>query len=398
MKIGIMGGTFNPIHNAHLMMAQAAYEQYKLDEIWFMPSAKPPHKNQDEIAEKEHRKRMVQFAIDKIPHFKISNIEYKRAGKTYTYDTLVELKKEREDAHFYFIMGGDSLAQFEQWYHPEKIVKLCTILAASRDEISYEQTKEYCKQLSERLDGDFRPLKIPAMSISSHEIRKRIKKGKSIIGYCPEPVVRYIQMHRLYGDSSFVIPKNEKEQMDCLAASLRPKRFVHTLGVANMAANLAMMHDDVSLQRAKLAGLLHDCAKYLTNEEMFVLCEKLEIPMSESEKSTPAVIHGKLGAKLAVLRYGIEDDEICSAIACHTTGKSQMTTLEKIIYIADYIEPNRDMDCKPYPLERIRRTAFFDLNQATGMILKNTLTYLEENQMPIDEMSLEAFHYYFTIK
>ena len=163
MKIGIMGGTFNPIHNAHLMMAQAAYEQYKLDEIWFMPSAKPPHKNQDEIAEKEHRKRMVQFAIDKIPYFKISNIEYKRAGKTYTYDTLVELKKEREDAHFYFIMGGDSLAQFEQWYHPEKIVKLCTILAASRDEISYEQTKEYCKQLSERLDGDFRPLKIPAM-------------------------------------------------------------------------------------------------------------------------------------------------------------------------------------------------------------------------------------------
>lgn len=83
--------------------------------------------------------------------------------------------------------------------------------------------KEYCKQLSERLDGDFRPLKIPAMSISSHEIRKRIKKGKSIIGYCPESVVRYIQMHRLYGDSSFVIPKNEKEQMDCLAASLRPK-------------------------------------------------------------------------------------------------------------------------------------------------------------------------------
>lgn len=141
---------------------------------------KPPHKNQDEIAEKEHRKRMVQFAIDKIPHFKISNIEYKRVGKTYTYDTLVELKKEREDAHFFFIMGGDSLAQFEQWYHPEKIVKLCTILAASRDEVSYEQTKEYCKQLSERLDGDFRPLKIPAMSISSHEIRKRIKRESQL--------------------------------------------------------------------------------------------------------------------------------------------------------------------------------------------------------------------------
>ena len=89
---------------------------------------------------------MVQFAIDKIPHFKISNIEYKKSGgKTYTYDTLVELKKERDDAHFYFIMGGDSLAQFEQWYHPEKIVKLCNDIGClSRDEISYEQTKEYC--------------------------------------------------------------------------------------------------------------------------------------------------------------------------------------------------------------------------------------------------------------
>lgn len=397
MKIGIMGGTFNPIHNAHLMMAQAAYEQYKLDEVWFMPSAKPPHKKQDEIATKDHRKRMVQFAIDKTPYFKFSNIEYKRKGNTYTYDTLVELKKEREDAHFFFIMGGDSLAQFEQWYHPEKIVKLCTILAASRDEVSYEQTRQYCQQLSDRLKGDFRPLKMPAMSISSHEIRKRIKKGKSIAGYCPEPVVRYIQMHHLYGDSSFEIPENEEERMDCLAASLRPKRFFHTLGVANTAANLAMMYG-VSIQKAKLAGLLHDCAKYLSNEEMIDWCEKLEIKLSESEKNTPAVIHGKLGAKLAVIRYGVEDAEICSAIACHTTGKACMTTLEKIIYVADYIEPNRDMDCKPYALGQIRKTAFYDLNQSICMILKNTILYLEENHMPIDEMSLEAYHYYFSTK
>ena len=183
-KTGIFSGSFNPIHIGHLALANYLCEYEGLDEIWFMPSAKPPHKNQDEIAEKEHRKRMVQFAIDKIPHFKISNIEYKRAGKTYTYDTLVELKKERDDAHFYFIMGGDSLAQFEQWYHPEKIVKLCTILAASRDEISYEQTKEYCKQLSERLDGDFRPLKIPAMSISymkSENVSKRESELSDIV-------------------------------------------------------------------------------------------------------------------------------------------------------------------------------------------------------------------------
>ena len=161
MKIGIMGGTFNPIHNAHLMMAQAAYEQYKLDEIWFMPSAKPPHKNQDEIAEKEHRKRMVQFAIDKIPYFKISNIEYKRAGKTYTYDTLVELKKEREDAHFYFIMGGDSLAQFEQWYHPELVIKQAVLLAAARpyekEHPNFEKQVKSSSKKFYKMEGYFFP-------------------------------------------------------------------------------------------------------------------------------------------------------------------------------------------------------------------------------------------------
>ena len=179
--------------------------------------------------------------------------------------------------------------------------------------------------------------------------------------------------------------------MDCLAASLRPKRFLHTLGVANMAANLAMMHEDVSLQRAKLAGLLHDCAKYLTNEEIFALCEKLEIPLSESEKSTPAVIHGKLGAKLAVLRYGIEDDEICSAIACHTTGKSQMTTLEKIIYIADYIEPNRE---KAPNLAKIRQTAFYDIDECMYEILRDTLEYLGKNPKTLDPETKDAFEFY----
>lgn len=392
-----MGGTFNPIHNAHLTMAQAAYEQYGLDEVWFMPSAKPPHKSNSNIVSKEHRKRMIQFAIDKTPYFKFSDLEFKRKGKTYTYDTLLELKEKFDDCKFYFIMGGDSLAQFEQWYKPEEIVKLCIVLATSRDEINYEQTKEFCQKLSAQWKGEFCPVKMPLLSISSGEIRTRIKKNQSIWGLCPDAVVRYIQMHGLYGAKTVCNPKNEAEIIDYLASSLRPKRLIHTLGVANIAACLAMIYD-VSLYKAKMAGLLHDCAKYLTDKEMLEWCAKYEIDLSESEINAPAVIHGKLGAKLASVRYGVEDEEICSAISCHTTGKAQMTNLEKIIYIADYIEPNRDMECEPYSLKLIRKTAFFDLNQAICMILKNTITYLEENNKPIDEMSLEAYHYYFSTK
>ena len=102
-KIGIMGGTFNPIHNAHLMMAQAAYEQYKLDEVWFMPSKNPPHKQKQDILSDEHRKRMIQFAIDEIPHFVFSDMELKRQGTTYTCDTLEQLHKDLPEAEIYFI-------------------------------------------------------------------------------------------------------------------------------------------------------------------------------------------------------------------------------------------------------------------------------------------------------
>ena len=182
-----------------------------------------------------------------------------------------------------------------------------------------------------------------------------------------------------------------------LKTKLDPMRYEHSLSVSFTCMNLAMRYG-YDIDKAELAGLMHDCGKRFTDEIILKKCISHKIPVTDAEMKALPVLHAKYGAWLAENKYGIEDPEIISAIACHTTGKSQMTTLEKIIYIADYIEPNRDMDCKPYPLERIRRTAFFDLNQATGMILKNTLTYLEENQMPIDEMSLEAFHYYFTIK
>ena len=182
-----------------------------------------------------------------------------------------------------------------------------------------------------------------------------------------------------------------------LKTKLDPMRYEHSLSVSFTCMNLAMRYG-YDIDKAELAGLMHDCGKRFADEIILKKCISHKIPVTDAEMKALPVLHAKYGAWLAENKYGIEDPEIISAIACHTTGKSQMTTLEKIIYIADYIEPNRDMDCKPYPLERIRRTAFFDLNQATGMILKNTLTYLEENQMLIDEMSLEAFHYYFTIK
>lgn len=396
-KIGIMGGTFNPIHNAHIMMAQAAYEQYELDEVWFMPSKNPPHKEKQNIASDEHRKRMVQHAIDNIPHFSFSDIELKREGITYTCETLQEIYAKNSDIEIYFILGGDSLASFGKWYKPKTIMKYCKILAAPRGDLSDEDMKSLCKKQGKEFHGDFLPITMNHIQISSEQIRERIKNGKSAYAFCPESVVRYIQIHELYGSKkwNYKCKNVDKDLLACLSATLRPKRYIHTLGVANTAANLAFCHmDESDVKRAELAGMLHDCAKYYTGEEMISLCKEYGIKLSETEMENTALIHSKLGSYLVKYRYGVKDDEICSAISYHTTGKPDMTTMEKIIYIADYIEPMRKMDCKPHALEEIRKECFRNLDSGLFMILENTVFYLQNSDMKIDEMSLETYEYY----
>ena len=395
-KIGILGGTFNPIHNAHLAMAQAAYEQYGLDEVWFMPSGSPPHKKNKKIASAEHRKRMVQFAIDDVAHFRFSDFELRREGTTYTRDTLKLLCERNPKSQFYFILGGDSLRDFATWYHPEEIVRYCRILAVARNGVSFEELERACKKYSSEMGGEFLPVRMNPIVISSEDIRERIGKGMSVQGLCPEIVNRYISIHGLYGRKKLKLKKDERDTKHicaCLQASLRPKRYLHTLGVSDTAANLAYCHG-ADGERARLAGLLHDCAKYYSDEEMIALCDRYEIALTDIERKNPALIHGKLGACLAKKRYGVKDSEIASAIRCHTTGKPDMTLLEKILYAADYIEPERHMDCAPYPLELVRKTCFQDLDRGVWMILTNTVTFLERSENETDPMTRETWEYY----
>ena len=168
-------------------------------------------------------------------------------------------------------------------------------------------------------------------------------------------------------------------------------RYHHTQGVMYTAAALAMAHG-TDVDRARLAGLLHDCAKCVApNREKPALCEKYGIAFTEFERKNPHLLHGKLGAYLAKYEYHVEDEEICSAICYHTTGKPAMTVLEQIIFIADYIEPDRDEQPN---LPEIRRTAFRDLDACTLMIMSDTLQYLTEAGRPVDTTTREAYEYY----
>lgn len=175
-----------------------------------------------------------------------------------------------------------------------------------------------------------------------------------------------------------------------LDKALTSKRYTHTLGVAGCAASLAMAHG-ADIEKANLAGLLHDCAKCIDIQKQFKLCKKYNIELSEAEKQSTALIHAKLGAYIAKNSYGVEDEEVLSAIRWHTTGKPEMTLLEKIVYIADYIEPGR----RDIPhLDEIRRMAFKDIDETMVIVLKSCLEYLEGKNAPIDPVTQETYDYY----
>ena len=204
-KIGIMGGTFNPIHFGHLILAEAAYEQYHLDKVLIMPAKEPSHKTISDTITEEDRVEMVKRAIKGNDHFELSLLEINREGITYTIDTLTELHEEDSEIEYYFIMGADSLFHFNSWKEPEKILKLTNILVANRDLSTFSALNTQIDYLSDKYDeANISLLDTPNLEISSHALRKRVRQNLSIKYYVPESVEEYIKEHGLYQNKANV--------------------------------------------------------------------------------------------------------------------------------------------------------------------------------------------------
>lgn len=171
---------------------------------------------------------------------------------------------------------------------------------------------------------------------------------------------------------------------------LPSKRLEHTLGVEYTAAALAMCYG-VDIEQAAAAGLLHDCAKHLSNEKKIAKCKEVNIPITKYEHHNPELLHSKLGAYYAKTKYGVTDQVVLDAIICHTTGRPDMSTLDKILYVADYIEPNRD---KAPKLALVRYLAFNDLDECLLVILENTLEFLQISGSEIDDITTQTYDYY----
>lgn len=200
-RIGIMGGTFNPVHIGHLRLAESAYEQLELDTVWMMPNAVPPHKAGQQILSKEHRITMLKLAIEENPHFQLSLFE-KEDRAHYSYETMEALNRTYPGCTFYYLMGSDSLFAIEEWVEYRRFLASCHVLAASRKDGNWQELSDWAGYLKEKYQAEITLSDSPVMDISSSEIRNLRREGKSIRYLVPEAVFSYIEKHNFYREES----------------------------------------------------------------------------------------------------------------------------------------------------------------------------------------------------
>ena len=197
-KIGILGGSFDPIHNGHLAIAQSAYEDFSLDEVWLIPAGHSPNKEEDKMTNAAIRAEMVALAAQDIPHFKLSTYEISKEGTSYTYLTLSDFKEQFPETMFYFIMGADSLDYFDTWRHPDIICQKAIILVAVRDDMDLVDVQKKIAHIKKQFHAEIYPLSCKKVDISSSEIRANLLVGKDICDMVPPAVAEYIAEHNLY--------------------------------------------------------------------------------------------------------------------------------------------------------------------------------------------------------
>lgn len=368
-RLGIMGGTFDPIHNAHLLLAKTALQRFSLDKIAFIPSGRPPHKISEAGRNTEQRACMTELAIAGEPRFFLSRIELDRAGYSYAYDTLRELGQLLPpDAELFFITGADSILDVCKWYRSAELPGLSRFIVAARpgyDLSAMEKLPPAWRQVIDLME-------MPLSDISSSEIRRRVAAGESISGLLPAAVEGYIQQQGLYLPEHPLPDREEMRQR--LQGWLSPKRYRHSLGVAELAEQWAI-HWDLDAEAAYTAGLLHDMARGKSGEELAALAREFSLPLEQADLDAPVLLHAGVGAKLAQREFGLNRPDILEAITRHTLPAGDMGPLACLIYLADICEPNRP----PWPeREKLLALCTEDLDQAMICGMEQGLRYLRE--------------------
>lgn len=334
MRIGIFGGTFNPPHKGHKRMALEMMKEASLDKMLIIPTYTPPHKTAPDLASGKDRLKMCELLFSE-ECFTVTDIELQRKGKSYTVDTVGELKKIYPDDELFLIIGSDMLLTFHEWRKPEKILTMVTLCVATRENgISPEALSAYAKETLKLSDGDYILSRMSPMECSSTEAREKVKNKENLRNVLTDEVIDHIGKFDIYS-------AEYPEYKALLREMLDDYRYLHSLGVAESARELAEIYNYDS-DKAYKAGLLHDIMKNATKDYQLQIMEKGGIILSRAEKNNPKLWHAMAGECYLREEMGITDEELLGAVRYHTTGKEGMNLLQKIVYIADYISKERD--------------------------------------------------------
>mgnify|MGYP003277342144 FL=1 len=387
MKIGIYGGTFNPPHLGHMAAAKAAVAALGLDKLLLIPAAIPPHKAlPSDTPAPEHRLAMVEKWADGMgAGAEVSALELEREGKSYTSDTLRAIRQTYPDAELWLLMGTDMFLTLHLWHEPEVILSLAGICAFGRTEQDGEALfAPQREHLQKDFDAKITTITLPGLvDISSTRLREQLENGGGGQYLLPS-VYGYILMHRLYGTKADLKNLDLNQLRACSYSMMRAKRIPHVMGVEEEAVKLAQRWG-ADPELARRAGILHDCTKYYELPEQLDICEEYGVQLDALEQKAVKLLHSKTGACIARGVFG-QPDAVYDAIFWHTTGKADMTTLEKVLYIADYMEPNRDFD----GVERLRHLAYTDLDKAMLLGVEMTIQEMQQRQVPIHTNTLQA--------
>ncbi len=353
-KLLLYGGTFDPPHIGHYELLRQTVRRTRFDKIIVMPTAMPPHKEAKHFLSDETRLAAVKLLFETIRGVKVSDLEMRRGGKSYSIDTLRYLSEQYPDHEISMLMGSDMFLSFEKWRRFEEILSLCTLITAPRHPGEREALCRRRDELVGRYGARCIVLDLPVVDLSSTGVRAGEKDGLPL-------EVRYL----LYGETAL------EPLIRHLSETLTEQKYEHTLRVAEYCAALAARFGEDE-RKARLAGLLHDITKCRNKAWQLRYMQQKRVKLSVSDRKAPQIFHQITAPYFAAENFNVRDRSILHALGCHTTGRAHMSKLDKILFLADGIEPGRDYD----GVGTIRRTAEKDLDRAALMYCDRSIHYI----------------------
>lgn len=383
MRIAIYGGGFNPPHLGHAEVVRSVLEEIAPDRLLIIPDRISPHKALPENSPgPEARMEMCRLAFGGFPGVELSDLTLRREGPSYTANTVDMLRETYPRDELILVIGTDMFLSFEQWYRFEYLLDSCALAVLAREDGQDEQLREHADKMRRQYGARVVLLSHPPLPMSSSEIRSRLRLRLGA-DELDDQVYGCIIKNGWYDALPELSWLRQKAY-----AWLDERRIAHVAGCESEAVHLAMRWGE-DPETAATAGILHDITKKLDVQEQLNLCRKYDIICDDAELAAPKLLHAKTGAALAKDLFGVSD-AVAEAIRWHTTGKPDMSLLEKIIYLADYIEPTRD-----FPgVDRLRELAFEDLNKAMALGLSMSLEEIRSRGEEPYKDTVEACQWY----